>query len=399
MALTKEGYRRETYEDILNRMETKAREVFGDNVNTATRVVVGMILRVVAFALSYLHQDIEDVYHSNDRSKAEGEALDVHASNLNTTRRPATVAWGRITFLLDETRPVAVPAGTICVNERTGAQYYTTETITIEIGNVGEVEIVALEAGASGNANPWEITQLLNPIAGIADIQNNEAITNGEDIESDASLKHRLSVIAGGANSVTARAIESRLLEVGGVRHAFVDENYNTIPSSYGTPPGNIQAFVIGGEPRDIAQAILDKKAAGIESYGEESYMIADRNGELKEMHYSRPTVKVISAFVDIVTNNTFSADGTRRINDIIFSAIGGYDAVNGVVHDSPLKMGQSVVVSKILAQIASVQGVDDVKVRFSTNGTLLPPQNVDVNAWEIAECDEVHVEVVDFIV
>lgn len=54
--LDKNGFRRKTYDDLLDEMSDKAKELFGDNINLSTRSFIGILVRLYAWFLSLLWQ-------------------------------------------------------------------------------------------------------------------------------------------------------------------------------------------------------------------------------------------------------------------------------------------------------------------------------------------------------
>ena len=59
--LTPQGFYRPTYVEILNVMEYKARELFGEGVNLTVRSPVGMFLRIYAWMMNILFSILEDI--------------------------------------------------------------------------------------------------------------------------------------------------------------------------------------------------------------------------------------------------------------------------------------------------------------------------------------------------
>ena len=62
--VTERGFHRPTYVELLNAIEYKARELFGDRANLTVRSPLGLFLRVFAWILNILFSLMEDVYNS-----------------------------------------------------------------------------------------------------------------------------------------------------------------------------------------------------------------------------------------------------------------------------------------------------------------------------------------------
>ena len=61
--LTSAGFRRPTYNELLDALEHKARELFGATANLTVRSPLGLFLRIFAWILNILFSVLEDVYN------------------------------------------------------------------------------------------------------------------------------------------------------------------------------------------------------------------------------------------------------------------------------------------------------------------------------------------------
>lgn len=73
--VTERGFHRPTYVELLNAIEYKARELFGDRANLTVRSPLGLFLRVFAWILNILFSLMEDVYNSRFVDTAVGTSL------------------------------------------------------------------------------------------------------------------------------------------------------------------------------------------------------------------------------------------------------------------------------------------------------------------------------------
>ena len=62
--LTPKGFYRPEYVQLMNALEYKARELFGDGINLTVRSPLGIILRLDAWMLNILFSIMEKVYNS-----------------------------------------------------------------------------------------------------------------------------------------------------------------------------------------------------------------------------------------------------------------------------------------------------------------------------------------------
>lgn len=389
MALTNKGYKRETYTEILARTETKAKELFGENTNTSQRSALGMILRVMAWLISLVHQDVEQVYYSAYRHTAEGKQLDYLLPYAGITRNPATAAYGTVTFT--GTPGERIPLGTTVT--KGDVLYQTIEEKWIASNGAVDIEVMCDELGAVGNADIGEINQLLNPMQHVESVRNAIAFTNGRERESDVDARKRADEAQEGLGWSTLAAIRTKLLDNPDVRAVYIDNNTASETNAYGTPMRSFQCFVLGGAPKDIAQAILDKKAAGIQAYGTTTLDVRDDAGEVQQIGYTAASIVQIYARVTLRTNAYFPLDGQRQVKDAMVAYVGGLDTEN-TVHVG-LGMGEGVVLTRLIASVFDVEGVEDVQIELSTDNEHFASSNINMLKPQIAQLSANSIEVV----
>lgn len=73
--LTDKGFYRPTYTVLLNALEYKARELYGDGINLTVRSPLGVFLRILAWIWNILFACLEDVYNSRFIDTAVGTSL------------------------------------------------------------------------------------------------------------------------------------------------------------------------------------------------------------------------------------------------------------------------------------------------------------------------------------
>lgn len=391
MALTKNGYKRETYEEILERMTAKAKTLLGDDVNLDVRSPAGFILRIIAWEQSLEWQDNENVFYSAYRHTAEGQQLDNLLPHAGITRNPSQPAYGPYIFRGEP--GTLVPLGTI-VTKSDDTQYFTVEEKRISSDGTATIEIVAVEPGASGNADIGEINALLESITGIEGGSNaTQAFTNGLERESDIAVRKRADEVSEGQGYSTVASIRAELLKISDVRATFVDENTDDVTNDYGTPMRSIQCFVLGGSDEDITAAIFRKKAGGIQAFGTTVIDVADEAGYTHKIGFTRSEIVQLYAKVQLTTNAFFEADGHKQVRNAIVNYIGGLDEDDAA--QVGLSMGENVILSRIIAAVYNVPGVDDVQVQLSKDGETYEAANVIMQRPQIAQISANAIEVI----
>ena len=195
--LSRNGFKRKRYADVFNESERRAKEMFGEDINTAAWTPVGIILRIHSFTVAQLWQETENSYNSGFVHKSEGKTLSGVAMNQLVRRRPAEFASGVLLFTGDE--GTEIPEGSLFSNDD-GVTYRLAERVVIS-DDTTHGTVVALEAGALSNSPANTVTEIDTPVAGLDEVTNPRAIAGGRDEETDGELRNRYdrSLTSGGS--------------------------------------------------------------------------------------------------------------------------------------------------------------------------------------------------------
>lgn len=373
--ITEEGFNRKTYNDLIEEAENRAKNLFGANIQLSEDSFFGLLLQCYIFFQDALWQELENTYNSAYLDNASGIQLDYLVKYANIQRRQATKAIGEITF--NGTNGVTIPIGTLVASG--DITFETTEEGIISGGSV-IVDIQASDLGSEGNVNIGTITTLVNPIAGVTSITNTTATTTGQDEETDEELKDRyyLSLSTGGKG--TLDAIRADILNVSSVRAVIINEN--STDSIVGSlPPHSFEAIVDGGDNTDIAQAILDSKPAGIDTYGTITETVQDDSGTNRDIKFSRPTQVDIWVNITVTINSNYPPTGDNEIKQNII------DFINN------LEIGDDVIINQMIPEVYKTDGVIDITTfEISDDGITFNPTNITIDADEKVQTDTLKV-------
>lgn len=160
------------------------------------RLITGIITKPVQWLWNAL---ANNVLANLFVATASGVFLDLHAWQVNLTRKPATKAKGVITFYKsDANTPATVKAGTLVQTERINGNVYqlsVAEDFVIPAGDdSADIPVVAAQAGEAWNLAPGYYRILPVSVAGISSIRNNDdwLTSPGADKESDDDLRGRV---------------------------------------------------------------------------------------------------------------------------------------------------------------------------------------------------------------
>ena len=381
--LTDRGFKRPSYDEILDAYQNKAVELFGRNVNLTVRSPLGMFLRIFAWFSDILWQISEDVYNNGYVDTATGTSLFNCGKLIGISQLAAQKAIGEVT-ITGEVGTV-IPSGFL-LTTASNIRFIVTQRGVIPAGGSITLPIQAQEAGVDGNVGAATITEAVTPMQGITAITNAMPTTQGRERETTEEFRDRYAQstsLPGGSNS---DAIRSEILKVESVGAAVVFENDTDTEDDNGLPPHSIEAIVYGGVDSDIAQAIHRRKSAGIQSYGTSSYSIVDASGNTREIFFSRPENKPVWIKIANLVTDGASDDVQTEIADALIHYIGGTDSAGAT--SQGLSIGEDVLYNRIPAIINSVQGVVNYTLTIGTDGTTYGYTDISVTNRQVATTD-----------
>lgn len=379
--LDETGFQRQTYSELLDGMEDKAKELFGEDINTSSKTPLGIILRIFAWFLAGIWDIAERVYNSGFVSKSEGVQLDRLGSNFGISREPAAEA---VTTLFFTGEPGFVIEEQTQYTTESGIYFELIEDVVIGDDGTGTGAAVSLSKGIINNVAANTITEQAETLEGVYSVNNPEAASGGTDEESDPEFRARIKKSVEGSSASTNGGIISALLAVSGVRSANIVANNTMQTDADGNPPKSIHAYVLGGTKVDVAQALFDSVAAGIETVGEQSVVITDASGLVHDVKFDFAKEVKIYVQLDLKTNASFPADGVNQIKKNLVYKIGGIDENGSSFTGS--QMGDDVILSQLFNAVYQVNGVSDVTIEIGKDAAALSQSNITIEPREVAQ-------------
>ncbi|QMV32421.1 hypothetical protein 8G_00027 [Ralstonia phage Hyacinthe] len=188
-------------------------------------LTVGSILRAVveanAAVVIWLQGLIMQVLAITRAATATGTDLDTWVADFGVTRLAAVAATGTVAFSrFTTTQQVVVPL-TAVVQTADGTQQFS---VTVDVTNPAysstlggyviaagvasvNVPVVAVTAGAAGNAVAGAVSTIVGAISGVDTVTNAAAFTNGADAEADAALRTRFIAYVASLSKATKSAV------------------------------------------------------------------------------------------------------------------------------------------------------------------------------------------------
>lgn len=134
------------------------------------------------------------------------------------------------------------------------------------------------------------VSKLVNHVPGFNRVSNRLPPAWGRTTETDIELRQSyLAKSAIRSNTMTGSIVAELLNNVAGVESASGYENNTEATDSRGMPPHSIEIVAEGGDDSEIAQAILRKKAGGIQTYGNITVEVPGVYGDKIPVRFNRP--------------------------------------------------------------------------------------------------------------
>lgn len=379
MGLTSLGYRRRTLEEILQAKIEKAKELFGEDINTEETTALGKYIRINAYDQYNVEELAEQIYYSIFPQTASGQSLDRLGWSVGITRNAPIPAQYEVQVKGIAGKTVSFG---FLVGTETQLNFYNTQDTMIGTDGICTIVVECVEAGTIGNVSATDIYKIVNPDAYIDEIVGVKRVREGVDEESDYDFRQRYEIVREGKGGCTVASIVAALTNIETVRGAFVRVNESATETADDLPPKSIACYVNGGEEKhqEIAEAIFEKKPLGVGTYGDQSVSISYGGLTQYEVKFSHSKEVGVYVKITLVSNNEFQANGNSAIKSNIESFINTLDIGNGVV------------TTALYSSIYSVSGVVSAVVSVSTDGEHYSADNIEILSYEHCALKELRI-------
>ena len=139
--------------------------------------------------------------------------------------------------------------------------------------------------------------------------------------ETDASVRARIRNALAGKGAGSADALLAAVRNARSVKDAKLYINETDTTDSNGIPAHSIAVVTRGGNAQAVAQAIWDKKAPGIGTYGSTTVNAVDAEGNAHPVSFTRYTDKIVFVYLFI---RVLAGGDQERIRNAVVPAITG---------------------------------------------------------------------------
>ena len=210
------------------------------------------------------------------------------------------------------------------------------------------------------------VTKIITNIAGFDSVDNKCDPVYGRLVETDIELRQSyIAKCALRSNTMIDSIVSELLNNVANVESASGYENDTDVTDSRGLPPHSIEIVVEGGDETDIAEAILRRKAGGIQTYGSISINVPTEYGDIIPIKFNRP--EYLYTWIKVVLHGTEELIPTNYAQLCI-------DTI--VEYGSGLMAGDDLIIQRMLESIYdNVAGISfvDITTAYSSSSSDVP--------------------------
>jgi len=203
---------------------------------------VRLVLEAVVYVLAVQRSQIQGAAEQNLVQFATGDNLDFLGKLYALSRKPVQKTTCTLQFSTDGTAAqsdITIPAGTKVATQSGDIEFATDEEVILQSRDTSvTVGATATTPGADHNRFvAGQVSEIVNPIAGVAAAQNTDKTSGGADVESDESFRERIReapetfAVGGPAQAYSAVAVAA----VPGIKSAAIQN-----PS-----PGQVDVYVL----------------------------------------------------------------------------------------------------------------------------------------------------------
>lgn len=355
--VTEKGFVLKSFTDIMKDIENRYKARLKDNdyildFNTPE----GIHSEAIGYELSQIWEELLEFNNQMNLNTATGIYLDFFGTLLRTPRKAGAYATGQVKITGEKNR--VIPAQTII--KYAEKEYRLLSNVTLdkldnnEYYGIGFIQ--ALEIGEESNiASDVAFT---TEYEGVAKIINDADVNGGTDDESDSLYRARLKRKQTIEQTATYSALYNGLMALENVKNVLILDP-ETEPA---TEAGTIKIFLEGTPDDKIFEIILDLKADGILTLGENEAEIFEkkitREGFSRKITYNLLKYSTLQIKVEVVkVKNETEKD--NRYTPLIKQEILNY--INN------LETGEGASYLKVYSEILGIDDIRKIRLKMGT--------------------------------
>ena len=336
-------------ETIKERLENGFKAIYGENLELGSSTPDGQMIGLFSEALSEVNQVLTFITQMLDPYLATGEWLDQRVAYAGLLRKMADYSRASGVMIHGASGTI-IKKGTI-LKDKNSNLWVTDHEVTLGTEGSKAVSITSQETGAF-ILNEQDELEMQEIILGVDRIVATQNSTLGADEESDGDLLLRFMQSHSINNNDERQGLESYLLNLKGVKQCKVLENYTNQTDINGVASHSLNVVILGGDDRQIGEAILKKKIGGCGVQGQ-TKVVVDFLGQKREVKFDRPTQINPKIVLRLKRTEGATDINTGKIKDLLSEHI--------------FSIGEDVYISRLYSIINEIKGFE--VTQFKING------------------------------
>lgn len=310
----------QTLLEILNERENVCKATFGDDFYMTGESAVANLQSADADRELDIQELLLYLASQLDPNQAEGIWLDYICALNNIQRYKATKSTIPIT--VNGTPGTAKNIGEVMIVDEASDEYYVNnQAFVIGQDGTAKVQFIATSWGEI-TALSTSSFSLKTPSSGITSVayDTSGSAVVGRETESDEDLRARRNEAVTYTASSILSSIKATVQQLPGIKYINAYEN-DTMQTVDTLPAKSFEVVVEGGDDDEIAKAILQKKPAGIQSYGSLTKTVEDADGNQFNIGFTRPTKIPVDFKITFVSSVEQTSEWKQNLKNELVSA------------------------------------------------------------------------------
>lgn len=402
--LTQQGFNRPEIDDIANWIKQLFKDQFGSSIDMDDTSTAGMWAGVLSSTSNKILQVLEGAVNQCYVLSASGTGLDDQGAEWGLQRKQATHSFVELdlTTYVDSDSPTIIPAGSL-FSTADGHQFETLDDVTIskqanddnnkpltdQDGNAlgtAQVQAVSVNAGVDENVTANSIINPVQAIDGFYSVTNPLGAQGGSEAEGDTPFRIRIYNYRTAGPKFTDNGITAELRNIPDVKDTKLVDNNTMNTDKYGNPAKSIHLYVLGGDDQDVANKYFSCLYPTTHTVGSITENVTSDDGISHQVSFDH--AKPVPVYI----HYKLTVDPTKFNQDQAIS-----DIQNNVMqYFDNLKMGETVLYSRLFGPAYQEDGVKDARVELGTNQNNLSTNDVSVNDFELAQTspDDIQIDI-----
>ncbi|RKS87345.1 putative phage protein gp47/JayE [Orbus hercynius] len=371
LEITEEGIKSPSYQEVLDGTLEDLNQAFGGTMDKDVTTPQGQIAVSMAWSINQKDQQLTYLASQFDPNFAEGRFQDALASIYFLERIPArgTAVTARCTGLVD----TIIPKGSSAIDDA-GYIYYSSSSATINSSGYADVIFVNQTTGPIA-CPAGSLNKIYKSSIGWDSVYNDTSGALGQDVESRNNFEYRRRNSVAFNSQNQNLSVQSAVLAVDDVVDAYVYSNdtgstINYGETAYQIAPHSLLISVYGGDSKEVAQAIFNKKNPGCGMVGNVKETITITSGYIEPypkytITYLSPSPKPIKFRITIQQNELLPSDIDQQIKNAVISIFTGESG------NSRARIGGLIHAGRYYTPVSNLSDYVNVEsIEISKNGT-----------------------------